>query len=99
MTMSRTSVALKSKSGPGLLSNDVVVTITYTGPCLGLTLNYDTGASNGLLIQNFSLSAPYRVTLVGHPKGTEMWTAGPKTLSVKDATGTVLASRVLTVTQ
>jgi len=98
MTVSPSTVALWSK-GTGKLKKNVSVSITVSsGYCVGLTLQYDTGAPNGQFIQNFGNAAPYDVTLYGHPQGTELWATGPHQLTVRDGTGAVLASRILTVT-
>jgi hypothetical protein len=91
-------VAITAK-GTGKLKRNVRVTISIaSGYCVGLTLQYETGAPNGQYIQNFGNSAPYAVTLLGQPNGTELWASGPHNLVVKDGTGAVLATRTLTVT-
>ncbi len=98
MTVSPSTVTLSS-NGTGKLKKNVSVGITVSsGYCVGLTLQYDTGAPNGQYIQNFGNAAPYGVTLYGHPQGTELWAAGPHQLTVRDGTGAALASKILTVT-
>lgn len=98
MTLSPSTVALKF-TDPSKLRDDVTVGITLGGGyCVGLTLQYVTGAPNGQYIQNFGSSAPYTVTLEGHPKGTELWSVGPHVLEVRDGGDKLLAQRTLTVT-
>ena len=96
-TASPSSAATHSKA-PNLLQQDVTVTITKSGQCQSLQLQYDTGGSMGLLYQNFSTTAPYTVTLRGFTTGgTEIWTAGTHTLYVIDNNKTVLKTTTLTV--
>ena len=98
MTLSDDSVRLK-KTPIGKLGTDVIVTITIaSGYCVGLTLQYETDGSNGEYVQNFGESAPYTVTLEGHPKGTELWGLGAHELSVYDGAANLLGSRTLTTT-
>lgn len=98
MSASPSTVALTAK-GSGKLKRNVRVTISIaSGYCVGLTLHYETGAPNGQYVQNFGNMPPYAVTLLGHPMGTELWAVGPRELVVRDGTGAVLGSRVLTVT-
>jgi prepilin-type N-terminal cleavage/methylation domain-containing protein len=90
-------VQLKSSS-PSKLKKDVTVTATVvSGYCVGLTLQYDTGAPNGQYIQNLGNSPPYQVVLQGHPQGTELWAAGSHVLVVKDGFDNALASTSLVV--
>ncbi len=97
VTVSPSSVTVHSKA-PNVLQDDVTVTITKSGPCQSLQLQYDTGGSMGLLYQNFTTTAPYTVTLRGFKSGgTEIWTAGPHTLYVIDNTKTVLKTTTLAV--
>jgi prepilin-type N-terminal cleavage/methylation domain-containing protein len=92
------SVVLQNKN-VGKLKTDVRVVATITGGyCIGLTLQYDTGAPNGQYVQNFGDAAPYDVVLLGHPHGTELWATGTKTLSVRDGAGNLLAQTTLVVT-
>ncbi len=98
MELSDDSVPLK-KTPIGKLAKDVVVTITIaSGYCVGLTLQYETDGSNEEYVQNFGQSAPYTVTLEGHPKGTELWGLGTHELSVYDGAANLLGSRTLTTT-
>ena len=98
MALSDDSVSLK-KTPIGKLENDVIVTITIaSGYCVGLTLQYETDGSNQEYVQNFGESAPYTVTLEGHPKGTELWGLGADELSVYDGAANLLGSRTLTTT-
>jgi hypothetical protein len=98
MTLSDDSVPLK-KTPIGKLEYDVIVTITSaSGYCVGLTLQYETDGSNEEYVQNLGESAPYTVTLEGHPKGTELWGLGAHELSVYDGANNLLGSRTLTTT-
>ncbi len=85
--------------GAGLLRQDVVVTITVTGGCQFLQLEYDTGGSNGLRYQAFVLAgASYTVTLKGTSSGgTEVWAKGSRTLNVTNS-NVALQAASLTVT-
>ncbi len=84
---SNNTVNLKSTDSPGLIDKDVVVTVTWSGGCQGLYLDYNSGGSGALLTQNFSVSSPYQVTLKGHPAGVELWTLGGHALAVRDGNG------------
>ena len=96
--LSADSVPLK-KTPIGKLEYDVIVTITSaSGYCVGLTLQYETDGSNEEYVQNLGESAPYTVTLEGHPKGTELWGLGAHELSVYDGADNLLGSRTLTTT-
>ena len=98
MELSDDSMPLK-KTPIGKLQSDVIVEITITsGYCVGLTLQYETDGSNEEYVQNFGESAPYTVTLEGHPKGTELWGLGAHELSVYDGARNMLGSRTLTTT-
>ena len=97
VSASPSSVAAHTKA-PNVLQVDVTVTITRSGPCQSLQLQYDTGGSMGLLYQNFTTTSPYTVTLRGFKTGgTEIWTAGPHKLYVIDNNKTVLNTTTLTV--
>jgi prepilin-type N-terminal cleavage/methylation domain-containing protein len=97
MTVNPNPVKLAS-NGSGKLKNDVVVAISIdSGYCIGLHLEYATGAPDGEYIQNFGNSAPYSITLKGHPHGTELWAAGNHDLYVKDGEDNVLAQATLKV--
>lgn len=98
MTLSTTTAPTHSKA-PNKLQDDVTVTITTSGPCPQLRLEYETQGSQGLLYQNFPLTSPATVTLRGFKTGgAEIWTAGPHTLNVIDNSNVVLATAVLQVT-
>lgn len=68
-----------------LLRNDVVVTITYSGTCDGLTLTYDTGDTSGLGVGTgriFPPGSPSSVVIVGRNNGgTEKWKPGSYVLT------------------
>src|SRR5690606_14644435 len=72
VTASPSSANLQNKNS-GKLSEDVYVLATVTGGyCVGLTLQYDSGAPNGQYVQSLGGTAPYDVLLLGHPHGTEL---------------------------
>ena len=97
-TTSPSTMPLKNKTS-GKLNNDVQVVATVTGGyCVGLTLQYDTGAPNGQYVQSLGDVAPYDVTLLGHPHGTELWAVGSHVLEVRDGGNNLLAQTTLTVT-
>ena len=98
MTVSPNTVQLQNKN-IAKLKNDVLVTISgLSGYCVGLTLQYDTGAPNNQWVRNFGTSAPYTITLKGHPQGTELWATGTHVLYVKDGNNGVLKQANLVVT-
>jgi hypothetical protein len=98
ITMSHTSMALKFAE-PSKLKSDVTIEITVaSGYCVGLWLEYDSGGPNALYIQNFGTSAPYIVTLDGHPHGTELWSLGAHVLTVRDGANNLLGTSTLTTT-
>jgi hypothetical protein len=81
------------------LKNDVIVTIGgLSGYCVGITLQYDTGAPNNQWVRSFPTSAPYTITLEGQPHGTELWSTGTKVLYVKNGSNVVLNQANLVVT-
>lgn len=99
MSISPSSTVDLTGKGTGKLKHNVKITITLgSGYCVGLTLQYETGAPNGQYIQNFGDKAPYSVTLVGNPSGTELWAPGVHPLVVVDGTGRTVATQNLTVT-
>ena len=98
VTASPSTVKLQNKNS-GKLGQDVSVVATVTGGyCVGLTLQYDTGAPNGQYVQSLGDAAPYDVTLRGHPHGTELWAAGSHVLEVRDGGDNLLAQTTLQVT-
>jgi hypothetical protein len=81
------------------LKSNVVVSVTEGGGyCVGLTLQYETGGSNGQHLQNLIGDSPHTLTLLGQPNGNENWTTGSHVLEVFDGSGSLLASTTLTVT-
>lgn len=85
-------------NGTGKLKKTVTVTVIVSGGyCVGLTLQYVTGAPNGEYVQNLGDSPPYRVQLIGHPAGTELWKVGPHVLQVRDGFNRLLGQTTLTV--
>jgi prepilin-type N-terminal cleavage/methylation domain-containing protein len=76
-------------SAPKTLSAPVTVTLTYTGTCDGLTLNYDTGHATGLGIVGrvFPGGSPTSILLVNDSGGgTEKWRPGVHTLTASTTT-------------
>lgn len=72
-------------SNAHLLKQDVVVTVTYSGTCNGLTLSYDTGDTSGLGVGTgrvFPPGSPSSVVIVGKNNGgTEKWAPGTHVLT------------------
>jgi prepilin-type N-terminal cleavage/methylation domain-containing protein len=96
--LSRTSVGLK-KNNPDALASTVDVSITIvSGYCVGLALNYDTGAPNGQYVRNFGTSGTMRTVTLPKNPSPELWAAGPHQLVVKDGSGAVLGAVNLQVT-
>jgi prepilin-type N-terminal cleavage/methylation domain-containing protein len=67
------------------LSADVTVTLTYSGTCDGLRLNYDSGDPSGLgagVGRVFPPGSPSSIVIVGHHNGgTEQFTPGSHVLT------------------
>jgi prepilin-type N-terminal cleavage/methylation domain-containing protein len=87
-TLSATPASVERQGGgaqPHLLKDDVIVTVTFSGTCNGLTLNYDTGDTSGLGIGTgrvFPPGSPSSVVIVGKNNGgTEKWMPGTHTLT------------------
>ena len=100
MTASPNPVSLATNGDQGKLKRTVTVTVTVTGGyCLGLRLEYVTGAPNGQYVQNLGDGPTYVAQLLGHPSGSELWSAGDHVLTVKDGFGNFLNSTVLVVQQ
>jgi hypothetical protein len=83
-----------------LLSQDVTVTVTYTGSCDGLSLKYDSGDTTGLGFGTgrvFPLGSPSSVVIVGKNNGgTERWL--PKTHTLSAVTTSDVAVKSITTT-
>lgn len=98
VSVTPSSVRLQNKN-VGKLKTDVSVVATVSGGyCIGLTLQYDTGAPNGQHVQNLGDAAPYDVTLLGQPHGTELWSTGTKLLEIRDGANNLVAQANLVVT-
>lgn len=98
MTVSPNPVQLQN-SGTAKLKKDVTVTIDgLAGYCVGLTLQYDTGAPNNQWVRNFPIAPPYTIVLEGHPQGTELWVPGAHVLEVRDGYNNLLNQATLVVT-
>jgi hypothetical protein len=96
--VSPSTVQLQNKN-IAKLKTDVTVTISgLSGYCVGLTLQYDTGAPNNQWVQSFSTTSPYTVTLKGQPQGTELWATGSHLLYVVDGNKQTLKQSTLVVT-
>lgn len=99
-SITRSAATMKNTSngtGAGPLKSDVIITITKTGSCQTLQLNYNVGGSNGLIWQYFPATAPFTVTLKGAPIGTELWTKALHALTVIDNNGVSKISTTLNV--
>jgi prepilin-type N-terminal cleavage/methylation domain-containing protein len=97
------SVARHGGGGqPRLLREDVVVTLTYSGSCDGLTLTYDTGDTSGLGIGTgrvFPPGSPTSVVIVGRDNGgTEKWAPGTYTLTANTTSDVAITSITTTLT-
>lgn len=72
-------------TAPQKLAEQVVVSLSYTGDCLGLSLTYDTGHSTGLGILGRTFAtggSPTSVILLSVAEsGTEKWKPGVHTLT------------------
>jgi len=98
MTVTPSTVQLQNKN-IAKLKNDVAVTISgLSGYCIGLTMQYDTGAPNNQWVRNFGTTAPYTIKLEGQPQGTELWATGTHVLYVKDGYDRLLTQANLVVT-
>jgi hypothetical protein len=88
--------------GPRVLSEDVFVTLDFTGSCDGLVLKYDTGHPTGLgsgVGRVFPAGAPTQVVLVGVDNGgTEKWTAGTHVLTASTTSDIAVNSVTVTLT-
>jgi hypothetical protein len=97
MSVNPSAVELQNKN-IAKLNKDVTVTIDgLSGYCVGITLQYDTGAPNNQWVRSFPTSAPYTITLEGQPHGTELWSTGTKVLYVKNGSNVVLKQATLVV--
>jgi hypothetical protein len=97
MSVNPSAVELQNKN-IAKLNKDVTVTIGgLSGYCVGITLQYDTGAPNNQWVRSFPTSAPYTITLEGQPHGTELWSTGTKVLYVKNGSNVVLQQATLVV--
>ncbi len=69
---------------PHLLKEDVTITVTYSGSCDGLALNYDTGDTSGLGTNRvFPAGSPATIVVYGKGNGgTEKWSPGTHTITV-----------------
>jgi prepilin-type N-terminal cleavage/methylation domain-containing protein len=91
-------------SGPKRLSETVRVTLTYTGTCDGLRLNYDSGDSSGLgtgIGRTFPPGSPTSIDIVGNGGGgNEQFTPGGHVLtaSTTSAVSPSTVTTTLTVT-
>lgn len=81
-----TGVADRQGNGkqPHLLTEDVTITVTYSGSCDGLALNYDTGDTSGLGTNRvFPAGSPASIIVYGKGNGgTEKWAAGTHAITV-----------------
>lgn len=89
-------------TAPRKLYQDVTVTLTYTGTCDGLRLNYDSGDSTGLgtgVGRVFPPGSPTSIVIVGHfTGGTEKFTPGVKVLTASTSSAITANSVTTTLT-
>jgi hypothetical protein len=101
LTASPASVARQGGgSSPRKLATDVTVTLTHTGTCDGLRLNYDAGDPSGLgsgVGRVFPPGSPSSIVIVGHFNGgTEKFSPGPHVLTA--STSSAVAPNSVTTT-
>jgi hypothetical protein len=93
LTTSRAFVRQGSGTGARHLRNDVTVTLTYTGSCDGLRLNYNSGDPSGLGTgpgRAFPPGSPTSITIFGNGTGgTEKFAPGPLTLTASTTSAVV----------
>ncbi len=86
-------------SGPRHLKKDVTVTLTYSGSCDGLVLNYDTGDTSGLGVGTgrvFPPGSPSSIVVYAKNNGgTEKWLTSSFTLTAS-TTSAVTPSQLTT---
>lgn len=89
-------------AGARFLDQDVTVTVTYTGSCDGLVLNYDSGDTSGLGVGTgrvFPIGSPASITIYAHGNGgTEKWTAGSHVLTASTTSAVTPNSITTTLT-
>jgi prepilin-type N-terminal cleavage/methylation domain-containing protein len=93
LTTSPAFVRQGSGTGPRHLRDDVTVTLTYTGSCDGLRLNYNSGDPSGLGTgpgRAFPPGSPTSITIFGNGTGgTEKFAPGSLTLTASTTTAVV----------
>jgi hypothetical protein len=89
-------------SGPRHLKNDVTVTLTHSGSCDGLVLNYDTGDTSGLGVGTgrvFPPGSPSSIVIYAKGNGgTEKWLAGSFTLTASTTSAVTPSELTTTLT-
>lgn len=84
LTPANPSVQLKTN---GRLKNSVTFTVTYSGPCSDLILEYDNNLDDGSYDPTFlSFGAGTTVTVQGHPGGLN-WSLGTHVMTLRDGIG------------
>lgn len=102
-TGSGSSTVARQGGGTGAhkLIEDVIVTITYTGSCDGLRLNYNSGDATGLgtgVGRVFPPGSPSSIRIVGHFNGgTEKFTPGSKVLTASTSSAVTPNSVTATI--
>lgn len=89
-------------TGPKKLQTNVIVTLTYSGTCDGLRLNYDSGDSSGLGTgpgRVFPPGSPTSIVIVGNGTGgTEAFTPGAHVLTASTSSAVAVTSVTTTLT-
>jgi hypothetical protein len=90
-----------SGTGARHLSQNVTVTLTYSGSCDGLRLNYDSGDSSGLGTgpgRTFPPGSPSSILIMGNGTGgTEKFTPGPHVLTASTTTAVTPNTKTTTL--
>lgn len=90
----------KAAVNVGVLADAFTVTVTVSGVCSGLDARAATGAPNGELFHNFTMTGAntFQVTFPGYDQGSsELWADGARVISFYSPSGAVLGSTNLEV--
>lgn len=102
LTASPGTIARHGSGGPNAkeLSDDVTVTVTFSGTCDGLTLQYDSGDGSGLGVGTgrvFPPGSPSSIVILGKGSGgSEKWS--PTTHTLTAATTSDVTPNTITTT-
>lgn len=86
-TSSESDGAIERRNGNKRLVSDVTFTVSYTGPCTDLVLEYDhdlgpSGTDYDPIYLSFGSGTA--VTIDGHPGGLTPWTLGPHAITLRN---------------